>query len=901
MPFLTLRDNMSTPKDIRPSPLFLRFFRWFCDPLLVEDIEGDLLERFEIRSRKKGNRKAKWLFIKDVLQLFKPELVRFFKETQNNNRMGMYKNYFKTARRNLFKQKMYSAIKIGGFALGLSVCLLISLFIRDELTYDRHIPGHENIYMTVKEYHEPDGVEKYTWMPPPFGRTMLKDYPEVEQAGRILLSEGFGAGKANIRIESNPTNFHDDGFAYADQSFLDLFQYPMVYGQRENALAAPNSIVLTRSKSDMLFPGINPIGKLVYIDNNTEFPMTVGGVIEDIPENSTVKFSYLMSMTEREFWQGEQNSWGSNNYQTFVKLRSDANVSKLDAQIDEMAEKYVLPAFKNGGFTNAEELVAVIQYSLVRMKDLHLYSADVVDPFQKSDINYVLIFALIATFILVLACVNFINLSTAKSANRAKEVGLRKTVGSTRGHLITQFLTESIFYSLLSFVLALGLSSLLLPFFNLLAEKNIALPWTDYWFVPSLIGASAMVGILAGLYPAFYLSAFRPSAVLKGKVSMGSKSGRLRNILVIFQFTASIVLVIGTFVVYQQMQYILNRDLGFNKEQVLLIESPYLAGLDQMETFRSELNRMPEVSNVSYSGYLPVSGTNRNGNIWWLDGRTKLDPGGDGQNWIVDHYYLETLEIDLLQGRNFSKEIRSDSAAMIINESMAKELGISDDPLGKRITNDSDNRFVFTVIGVVEDFHFNPLNEEVEPLAMRLNRNYTTASVKLSTDQLTGSLEKIRSLWTEIAPNQPFIYSFLDQRFEQMYKNVSRIQNILMAFSVLAVLIACLGLFGLSVFMVEQRNKEISVRLVLGAKMGQIISLLGINFMKPILIAILIAVPVAWYIMKGWVEGFVDPKGLNAGIFIAASLATLLIALITISFQSVKAAINNPVNGLRNE
>lgn len=890
-----------TPIDeVRPSRLFLRFFQLFCDPRLVEDIEGDLLERFEIRLRKKGQRKAKWLFIKDVMALFRPGIIRNFSGFQKLNNYDMFKNYFKVAVRNLLRQKMYSFIKVGGFSLGIAVCLLISLFIRDEFSYNLHITDHEQLYMVVKEFREEGGSEKYTWHPAPFGEAILNDFPEVLASGRILVGESFGAGSANLRKAEEPENFFDKGLAYADQSILTLFDYKMVYGEQEKALAEPQTMVLTKSRAEMLYPGENPLGRVIYIDENKDRPYKVGGVIEDLPENSTFKFNYLMTMEGREFWPGEQNSWGSNNYQVFVKLREDADLENLNPRLKEIGIKYVLPTYKRAGYADAEAIVESMHFELLALKDIHLNSAEVVDPFVKSDIKYVLTFGLIAFFILLLACINFINLATAKSANRAKEVGLRKTIGSTRSHLISQFLSESTVYSLLSFIIALGISVLILPYFNQLAEKSISIPWTAYWFLPVLFIIAVLIGFLAGMYPAFYLSNFKPVAVLKGKLSMGSKSSGLRNSLVVFQFIASTVLIIGTFVVHQQIQYMLNRDIGFDKERVVLVQSPYLLG-DNMQSFKNELNQSPEISSTSYSGFLPISGTNRNGNTWWNDGRTKIDPSIAGQNWIVDYEYLETLGMDLVAGRNFSREMKSDSASVIINETMAKQLGILDHAINKRITNRASNNLIYNVIGVVKDFNYEMMTDELEPLAMRLGLNSTTAVIKLNTEDVGAAIELIADKWQTLAPNQPFIYDFLDQRFGMMYAKVTRTKNILTAFTLLAIVIACLGLFGLSVFMVEQRGKEISVRLVLGAKTIQIVSMLSINFMKPIMLALIIATPISWYLMQNWLNDYEYNAGLNPGMFIVCGLAALAIALATISFQSIKAAFTSPVQGLRNE
>ncbi len=885
-------------KEAKPSRLFLRFFQLFCDPRLVEDIEGDLLERFEIRVRKKGQRKARWLFIRDVLQLFKPGIIRNFSGIQKLNNYDMFKNYFKTARRNLLRHKVYSTIKIGGFAIGIAVCILISLFIKDELSYNQHIKDQEQIFMVVKEFHEDGDINKYTWFAPPFAQSMKDEFPEVELAGRMLF--GFGAGDANLRKAGEITNYYEDGFAYADPSVMEIFDFPMVYGDLKTALSEPQSMVITKSKAELLYPGINPIGEVVYIDDNTDKPYKIAGVMEDLPENSTVKFNYLWSLKNRELWPNEQQSWGSSNYQVFVKLRADANAADLGERIKKLDEKYYLPMLKKSGIADAEAFVNTIHYSLLSMGDIHLYSADVEDPFTKSDIKYVIIFGLIASFILGLACINFINLSTAKSANRAKEVGLRKTIGSGRGQLVTQFLAESVLYSGLSFVFALGLSSLLLPYFNQLAHKSIAMPWTNVWFLIIILVSAVLIGLLAGLYPAFYLSGFKPAAVLKGKLARGSKGSGLRNTLVVVQFTASIILIIGTFVVYNQMEYILNQKVGFDKEQVLVLQSPYLLG-DNIQNFKNELETMPTIESISFTGYLPISRTMRNGNTWWKDGRTKLDPATNGQNWMVDYDYINTLGMKLVAGRNFDKDIKSDSAGLIINQSFAKAFNIEDNPIGQRITNRSSNSFTYTVIGVVEDFHFESFTQELSPLAMTLAQNYSTATIKLSTTDLAATLKQVEETWAGMAPGQPFISDFLDRQFKEMYVGVTRIRNILTAFAVLAVIIACLGLFGLSVFMVEQRGKEISVRLALGAKTQQIVTLLSTSFMKPILLAMILATPIAWYVMKEWLAGFEYNAGLSITLFVWASASALLIALITISFQSVKAALTSPVQGLRNE
>ena len=861
-----------------------------------------MLERFDIRIEKFGHKKAKRLFVKDVFQLFKPGIIRSITGNQKLNQLGMLKNNITVAKRQLLRHKMYSTIKIGGFAIGVAVCLLIALFIKDELSFDRHIPNHQELYRAVKEYKNvPEvGDIKVTWFAAPFAEALKNDFPEVVQSARTLHGKSFGAGKNNLREEGNPRNSSEDGLIYADPEIIEIFGMKMVYGDAKEALNKPRSLVLTQSTSEKLFPGINPVGKTVYLNDETDNPYSIGGVVENPSSKSTLQFRILATLKDKEFWNGEQGFWGAQNYQVFARLRPDANLQNLNSRLSEIGQKYILPLEKRQGNVDAEEYVKNLGFHLQPYTDIHLYSADISGPYKTSDIKYVWVFGIIALFILGLACINFINLSTAKSANRAKEVGLRKTIGSHKIHLIQQFLVESVLYSILSFCIAIFLASLLMPYFNELSGKTIEIPWTSLWFIPSLMIAAILIGVIAGIYPAFYLSSFRPAAVLKGKLSVGSKGSKLRNALVIFQFTASIVLIIGTSIVYRQMEFILNKKVGFNKDQVVMLESAYLLG-ENLQSFQTELMKFPEIENISFSGYLPISGTLRNGNTWWNDGKTKEEKGIPGQNWVIDYSYLETLGMSILEGRNFSRQMKMDSRGIIINEAMAKDLNIANEPLGKKITNRSSNNQVYTVVGVVEDFNYEAMTAPIRPLALRLGNNRTTATIRIQSENIRETVALIESKWSELAPNQPFVLDFMDQQFAQMYAGVKQIRNLLTSFAVLAIIIACLGLFGLSVFMVEQRNKEISVRLVLGAKTSQIVGMLGVNFMKPIIVALLLATPIAWMLMSDWLMDFEYQMDLSADIFILAGLGAMVIGMLTISFQSIKAAFTNPVKGLRNE
>jgi putative ABC transport system permease protein len=546
--------------------------------------------------------------------------------------------------------------------------------------------------------------------------------------------------------------------------------------------------------------------------------------------------------------------------------------------------------------SDANKIAQNMDYALQPVTDIYLKSDKIQDRLSHGDIRFVYIFGAIAAFVLVIACINFINLSTAKSANRAKEVGVRKVVGSLRSNLVNQFLAESMLFSFLSFVAGILLALLLLPYFNTLSAKSLTIPWMEWWLLPGIVVAALTIGLLAGLYPAIYLSAFKPIDVLKGKLSRGSKSSTLRSALVVFQFTTSIILIVGTFVIYRQMNYILDKKIGFDKDQVLLIQGANTLG-DKVQTLKNELLRLPQVKYVSVSDYLPVKGTKRNGNGFWREGKTTEDSPVYGQMWRVDHDYLKTMGMKIVVGRDFSSQLASDSQAVIINQRMAHKLGLKN-PIGERITNSGE---VWPIIGVVEDFHFESLKDTIRPVCMALGKSPSVVSVKVNTSNIQQFMQLVDKVWKDISPNQPIRYSFLDESYARMYDDVQRTGRVFSSFAILAIIVACLGLYGLSSFMVEQRSKEIGIRLVLGASVKNILGLLTFNFVRLVLISFAIAVPIAWYMMHKWLEDFVYRTDIGPGIFVLAGLTALSIALITISYQSVRAALMKPVNNLRSE
>lgn len=883
-----------------PPNLPLRFFRWFCHPKLRDSIEGDLIELYKEKKAKSGKLKADARFILDVVLLFRPSIIKPAEGYQNLNTYGMYKNYFKISWRNLVKQKMYSSIKIGGFAIGVAACLLIALFIKDELSYDKHYANHKQLFRVLGVITEDGDIKKGVAFPAPMAAALKEDFPEVVNTGRYNNSELFGAGASEVRAADSEENSYDEGFVYFDQALIDMLQLKFIYGNPKKALSQPGAIVITKRKADKYFPNEDPVGKALVVNNKADKPYTIGGVIEDFKTTSHLQFDFLIGMEGLEFWNGEQKTWNASNYATYIQVTEGTDAKSLEEKLSKgIIEKYFIPMMAGNG-RSVDDVKKYFQdtqahLELQSIDKIHLFSEGVDDTLTYGDIRIVWLFGGVALFILLIAAINFINLSTAKSANRAKEVGLRKVVGSLRGNIINQFLSESVMFSILSFVLGLAIAAIMLQYFNSISGKTIYIPWTEWWFVPSLLVLSVLVGILAGIYPSFYLSAFKPIQVLKGTLTQGAKSSPLRSSLVIFQFTISIILLIGTMVIQKQMNFILNKKIGFEKEQVLLLQGTGTLG-PQVVSFAEELRENPHVVEVTTGDYLPVRGSKRNGNSFWNEGRENIDPNVSSQFWRVDPFYLNTLGLTLVEGRNFNRDLGSDSSGIIINQRMAKELG--GNMLDKRITNYAG---LWTVIGIVEDFHYESLREDIGPLGMVIGNEASVLAVKLKARDMSESIQSITHVWDKFAPHQPIRYSFLDDRYAAMYSDVQRMGKIFTSFSVLAIVVACLGLFALSAFMVEQRSKEISVRLVLGASVNSVFQLLTWNFLRLVLLSIVIAAPVSWYMMSRWLEDYAYRTTIGWDVFVVSGLLSVLIALFTISFQSIKAAVMSPIKGLRSE
>lgn len=810
----------------------------------------------------------------------------------------MFKNYFKTTFRNLLKKKAFSAINIFGLACGLATCLLIILYVADELSYDHYNKKFSQIYRVNGDIQFGGHHFDIAQTPDPLGVAMKNEFPQVKQYVRLRDHGG-------ILVKRDNQNIQEDHVILADSTLFDVFTLPMIAGNPHTALVNPNSVVITKSTTEKYFPNTNPteiVGKSLTINDTSLYKIT--GVIQDVPEESHFHFDFFVSMYG-QLAPYEINQWTSNNFNTYVVLEKNADAKKVSGQLDDFVMKYVEPYFKELNLTKESfaKQGNFLHYSLMPLGDIHLHSHKDGELEANGNIEYVYIFSIIALFILLIACVNFMNLSTAKSSERAKEVGVRKVLGSLRKNLMSQFLTESFFISLISMLLAIGIAAILLPYFNDLSGKELKMhAFLAPWLWPSLLGIVIVVGVLAGIYPAFYLSSFKPVAVLKGKVASGFKTSWLRSGLVVFQFAISIFLIVGTLVIYSQLNYIHKKDIGYNRDHVLIINNTDALG-KQAKVFKDEVLKLSGVVDGTMTGYLPTSGW-RSDSPLFPTSTTDVKDAVSSQIWRVDEDYIPTLGMKMAEGRNFSKDFPTDSSGIIINEAFAKLIGFKE-ALNKPLyyMNDfpSKNLTKFHVIGVVKDFNFNSLHDAVTPLVLLLSNQNGNMAFRINTahiDQLIASIEKT---YKDIAPGQPFKYSFMDADFNKTYKAEQKMGRLSMTFSVLAILIACLGLFGLVTFAAEQRRKEIGIRKVLGASVANVTTMLSKDFLKLVLIATIISFPIAWWAMNKWLQNFAYRIHISWTIFLVAGVVAVLIALITVSYQAIKAAVANPVNSLKSE
>ena len=800
----------------------------------------------------------------------------------------MFKNYFKTALRSLLKNKGFAIINIFGLSLGLATCLLIVFYVADELSYDRFNTHVDNIYRINTDIKYGGSNSSYAITQPPLAGALESNFPEVEKVTRLILA-------VDIRFKKGNENIQESKTAYCDPGLFEVFTLPLSSGSAKTALSEPNEIVISERAAQKYFGRLNVVGQyLILVNNNTSYKIT--GVMKNMPQQSHFNFDYFLSMSSLS--SSRDNNWNNFSFTTYVLLKSHTNIKNFELKLNALVRGHF-------GYENYKKFAQsgnFIKLSTIPIKAIHLQSNRQYELGANNSITYVYIFSAIALFVLLIACINFVNLSTARSANRAREVGVRKVLGSSRNSLIAQFISESLLVTLIATVMAILISWALLPLFNQMSGKELSISRQMLgWLLPVLIIIVIVVGLIAGSYPAFYLSGFQPIQVLKGKLSTGFKGGAFRSFLVVLQFSISIFLIIGTLVIYNQLNFIQHKDLGYNRDNVLVIKN--VNTLDNAKIFKQELKQIPGVENASLSGFLPT-GSLRAPDAVFKEGIPNQKNALFTEIWSVDEDYVNTMGMNLGKGRNFSKNLSSDSSGVIINETAARMLGYYNDPLGKKlyiVKNSARPAKEMQIIGVLKDFNFSSLRDNITPVVMTLAKDNGALSVRINAKNAGSFIGKIESKWNVFSPNQHFEYSFMDQDFDAAYRYEQRTGTIFLSFTILALVIACLGLFGLAAYAAEQRNREISIRKVLGATVASVVTMLSKDFIKLVAVSIAVATPLAWLVMQKWLQGFAYRQNIQWWVLVVTPIGAIGIAFVTISFQSIKAALANPVDGLRSE
>ena len=807
----------------------------------------------------------------------------------------MFKNFLKTAIRTLLKNKFYSLLNIAGLAIGIACTILITLFIQNEFSFDSFHEKVDRIYRIDSDIKINDTAMEIAQLPAPAAETFMNEYPEIENAVRFRLQGGF-------IMKYKDVSFKEFGIAYTDSSFFDIFSFKVLQGNPSKALAAPFSMAISKTMAEKYFGKENPIGKIIRVNNYEDYQVTA--VYEDMPKNSHINFNFLLSLNSRDE-ANDKEAWLSFNFQTYVLLKKGASIEDVKAKFPGTIKKYCEPLFikfLGKDFAQLKKEGSHTYFLAEPLKDIYLYSTIRGQLGRVGDIKYVYIFGAIAIFILIIACINFINLATAHSSGRAKEVGIRKTLGSFKKDLIIQFITESVLLSMISTVIAVGLVELALPSFNNLASREITTNYFGSPFLLSLIFVLPLiVGFLAGAYPAFYISNFQPVSILRGKIKSGAKSGLLRSGLVVFQFSASIILLVGTITVFKQLNFIRNQKLGYDKEQVLVLNDAYL--LDkQTETLKNEMLEQSGVVSATVSGYLPTP-SNRNNSAVFPNGQPDNIKTTPMQIFRVDYDYIKTMGMKIVEGRDFSRDFASDSSAIIINEAAQKHFEW-ENPLENRvglfISGDGKTKDC-NVIGVVKNFNFNSLREKIGPLVMVIGESRGNISFRLKTEKVDAIISTLESKWKELSNGQPFSYNFLDENFNNMYQDEQKLGEIFGVFAGLAIIIGCLGLFGLAAFTAQRRTKEIGIRKVMGASVPGIVTLMSTEFAKLVIISFVIATPVAYLLMDNWLQDFAYKTDLSWQVFLLSGGISLFIALVTVSYHAIRSALANPVKSIRYE
>ena len=814
-------------------------------------------------------------------------------------------NYIKIALRNLVKQKVYSSINILGLTVGIASCLLIVMFVMHELSYDNFHVNADRIYKIALERKYPNHITNYAFIPDSYADVIGRDFPEVEQT--IKVGGPFNDTQVTYRDErDDEKRFEEDFVIGADSNFFNFFTIRLLKGEPDKALGTINDIVLTQTTARRYFGNLDPIGKTLHLINQD---FNVSAVCEDVPENSHMKFDMVVKWNDNTFGEGNHRvNFITFSAHTYVLLKPGADPATLEGKFPQMVDKYAAAQIvKELGksWQDYKRAGNGYRYFLQPLTFIHLDPTNIEGKMTPGgNINYIYFLISVALLILVIACINFMNLATARSAERSREVGLRKAMGSLKGQLMLQFLIESVVLSLFATALALGLAQLALPFFNNLADKHLS-----FQFSPLLIfglgGVALLVGVLAGSYPAFALSSFNPVLVMKSNFSGSKKGTWLRNGLVVFQFFISIILIVGTLVVSDQMKYMQSKSLGFDRENIVVVEQAGQLG-DKAQTFLEELKRLPGIESASTSFGLLGRQSDFFGAQFSTEGSTEILTT---KGLVIDDDFAETVGLQFAEGKGFSKDT-NDSLYVLLNETAVKVMDLKD-PVGKKLsqlqrTPTGNVTVQYTVLGVVKDFNFQSLRDPITPLAIynmeSINGNRVGyAYARIKGKNLAESLRLVEAKWQTLATTQPFKYMFLDQNINQQYDAEQRAGNIFAVFSGLAIIIACVGLFGLAAYTTNLRTKEIGVRKVLGASVGSIVFLLSKDLIRLIVVAFILAVPLAWYMMDNWLSGFAYHVSLGIGVFLIAGTTSLLISWLTVSYQSIKAAIVNPVKSLRSQ
>ncbi|MEO8472565.1 MAG: ABC transporter permease [Chryseolinea sp.] len=859
-----------------PPKIFHAFFRWYCKPSVLQNIEGDLLEIYHERVKTLGRNKANLKFIIQVLQLFRPTIIRPFRFTSHITSMSMYKNYLKTAWRNLIKNKAFSAINISGLSLGLTCSILIGLWVYDEMNVDAFHADIDRIFIiTSVEYSGTEVAGSYD-TPGLLGEELPKVLPEVEFASSYtwISYNTFASGEKKMKLPGN----------FAGEDFFKIFSYPLIEGTKDNALKTPESIVISRKMANNFFGSPEAaLDKTLRFETYKDLKVT--GVFEDLGDNVSDKFEYLISWqlnVERNPW---MKDWSNSGPTTFLKIRKGASSRALESKLKTFLKNY------DKDYSEMERLELGIQ----PFSEHYLHSNFKGGVLSGGRIEYVNLFKIVAIFILVIACVNFMNLSTARAVKRAKEIGVRKSIGALRLTLMSQFTIEAFLFTSLAVFLALSMITLLLPSFNLLTGKNIESPLSalSFWIRISLL--TFFTGMLAGSYPAVVLSSFKPAAVLKTGLKLSASSGAFRKGLVIFQFALAMILIVGMIVIARQVDFIQNTNLGYQKNNLIFVS---ISGdmASKFETFKDEALHINGITDITKTDQRPIDVENSTASVEW-EGK---DPSSKPTftQMAIGYDFIKTLQADLKAGRDFSRDF-NDSANFIINETALKTIGY-EDPIGMPL---EFWHVKGKIVGVMKDFHFASLHVPIRPLVLRRGRDemWGWVLIRIEPGKTNDVVPALETLHNKYSPNVPFAYQFADEEYGALYQSEQVVKKLSRYFAGLAIFISCMGLLGLVIFTSEQRSKEVSIRKVLGANVSQIITLLSRDFMRLVLIATVISFPVDYYVMQQWLGGFQYHIDIEWWMFAIAGSGAIAIALVTVIVQAIKAAIANPVNNLKTE